>query len=44
MTQKLDGGDVFPSTSLNLVGGGSIRLPEDLETPFGMILFYRGHW
>jgi hypothetical protein len=44
MAHKLDGGDVFPSTTLKLVGGGSVRLPEDLETPFGVILFYRGFW
>ena len=44
MAEKLIGGDTFPSVQLDLVGGGSVSLPEDLETDYGVVLFYRGHW
>ena len=44
MTAKLEGGDTLPDVTLNLVGGGSVNLPADLETPYGVALFYRGHW
>jgi len=44
MAQKLDSGDAFPSVTLHLVGGGTTTLPDDLDTPYGVVLFYRGHW
>lgn len=44
MAQKLEGGDTLPAINLQLVGGGSANLPADLETPYGVVLFYRGHW
>ena len=44
MPEKLQGGDTLPRVSLNLVGGGSVTLPDDLGTPYGVVLFYRGHW
>ena len=44
MSEKLNGGDSFPSISLDLVGGGQVTLPDDLSTKYGVILFYRGHW
>ena len=44
MAEKLQGGDALPSITLQLIGGGSVTLPEDLETPYGVALFYRGHW
>lgn len=44
MVEKLGTGDVFPSLSLKIAGGDSINLPEGLETPLTVVLFYRGHW
>ena len=44
MAQKLDAGDAFPSVTLNLVGGGTMTVPDDLDSKYRVILFYRGHW
>lgn len=44
MTDKLDTGDKFPAMTLNLVGGGTLKLPDDLDAKFSVVLFYRGHW
>jgi len=40
----LQNGDVFPSLTLNAVGGGQIALPEDLRGHYGVVLIYRGAW
>jgi hypothetical protein len=44
MVEKLGTGDVFPFLSLKIAGGGEINLPEGLDTPLTVVLFYRGHW
>lgn len=44
MTDKLRAGQTLPSLTLDLVGGGSVTLPDDLSTDFGVVLLYRGHW
>ena len=44
MAEKLIGGDTFPDLKLNMAGGGSVTLPADIETPYALVLFYRGHW
>ena len=44
MSNKLGIGDKFPSMTINLVNGGTINLPESLDSKYGVILFYRGHW
>ena len=44
MPNFLRPGDHFPSLSLNLADGGTFSLPNDLETPMTIALFYRGHW
>lgn len=44
MAEKLNMGDIFPDMTLNLVGGGSVNLPADLDAKYTMVLFYRGHW
>ena len=44
MPEKLQGGDTLPSVTLRLTGGGQVTLPDDLETDYGVVLFYRGHW
>jgi peroxiredoxin len=41
---KLGIGDTFPNLSMNRVGGGTISLPADIGTKYGVVLFYRGHW
>ena len=44
MVEKLGTGDVFPSLSLKVAGGGTINLPEGLNKPLTVVLFYRGYW
>ncbi len=44
MAEKLNLMDTFPSLALKLAGGGSMALPDDVATPYAMVLFYRGHW
>jgi peroxiredoxin len=35
-------GDPFPASGVNLPGGRTLHLPEDLAGRFGVVLFYRG--
>ncbi len=42
--KRLHPGDPFPAISGTTVGGGTINLPTDLSTPYGIILTYRAHW
>ena len=44
MADKLNLGDSFPTVSLDLAGGGRFALPGGIETPYQIVLFYRGHW
>jgi hypothetical protein len=44
MADKLYEGDTFPSITLNLVGGGTMTIPDDLSSKYLVALFYRGHW
>ena len=44
MTDKLGIGARFPSLRLTLVDGATLDLPEGLDAPYRVILFYRGHW
>ena len=44
MARILGAGDAFPSVTLNLVGGGTMTVPDDLDSKYRMIIFYRGHW
>jgi len=44
MSQKLESGDTLPEIRLQLVGGGSLGLPSDIDADFGVALFYRGFW
>ena len=44
MADKLNAGDTFPKLRLNLVGGGTLDLPDGLDGKHRIILFYRGHW
>jgi len=44
VADKLNGGDQFPHLALTVVGGDTVELPEDIETRYAIVLFYRGHW
>ena len=44
MSEKLTSGDTFPELSLTVAGGGAVELPAYCETPYTIVLFYRGHW
>ena len=44
MANKLIEGDAFPSITLNLVGGGTLTIPDDMDSKYLVVLFYRGHW
>ncbi len=44
MGEKLGIGAAFPKLSIDLVDGGTMHLPDDLNAKYRVILFYRGHW
>lgn len=44
MSKKLGIGDTFPNLTISLVNGGTIDLPDEIGSKYGVILFYRGHW
>jgi hypothetical protein len=44
MIAKLETGDSLPDINLQLVGGGTLCLPKDVDADFGVALFYRGFW
>jgi peroxiredoxin len=46
MTQMtvLQPGDPFPSLTVALPGGRTLRLPDALADRFGVVLYYRGSW
>jgi peroxiredoxin len=44
MGDKLQQGDRFPSITLDLIDGGSITLPQEVDSRYVALLFYRGHW
>lgn len=41
---RLSNGDTFPALTVAAVGGGTIRLPDDLAGSHGVVLIYRGSW
>lgn len=44
MAAMLNAGATFPQMTLKLTDGGSRTLPADLDQPWTVVLFYRGHW
>lgn len=44
MAEKLQQSDRFPSVTLKLLDGGTIRIPEEAPGRYSALLFYRGHW
>lgn len=43
MTQ-LDARSNLPDLELKVGESEVVRLPQDLETDYAILLFYRGHW
>jgi len=43
-SKRLDSGDAFPSLNFTLPGGHQLRVPEEFDSPFQAVLFYRGYW
>jgi len=37
-------GDVFPELTVQLTGGRSLVVPDELSESFGVVLFFRGAW
>ena len=44
MTEKLHIGSAFPTMTIPLVGGGTMALPQGMDSKYRVVLFYRGHW
>ena len=44
MGEKLQQGDRFPSVTLKLTTGESVRLPKQMPSMYAAVLFYRGYW
>ena len=44
MSDKLGIGDIFPDLQVDLVNGQELTVPSGLNSPYKVILFYRGHW
>ena len=44
MSKKYGMGETLPSLTVDLVGGGTLDLPEGLDAKYRVVLFYRGHW
>lgn len=44
MTQHLQNGTIFPALELPRLGGGTLKIPEELAGSYGVVLIYRGHW
>ncbi len=42
--RKLDDHDPFPALEVPLVGGGTLRLPEDIRGNWTIVIAYRGHF
>jgi len=44
MADKLNTGDAFPNLTLQMVRGGTMAIPDALNSKYRVFLFYRGHW
>ena len=44
MTQRLRAGDKFPPLTVKLASGQTITIPDELNSRYTAVLFYRGHW
>lgn len=43
-THILDTGDAFPEIEMDLVGGGTMKVPADLGDGWKAVLFFRGYF
>jgi len=43
-TPKLDARDRFPTMTINMVDGSTLKLPDDMHGTWWVFLVYRGHW
>ncbi|MFK7914191.1 MAG: hypothetical protein AB8B93_09775 [Pseudomonadales bacterium] len=41
---KLGPGDLFPELKLTMISGSEVTIPGDMDSPYTIVLFYRGHW
>lgn len=37
-------GDRFPELTVEAVGGGKLRLPDEVKGSYALLVFYRGRW
>lgn len=44
MSEKLGLLATFPSLTLTTTRQETLTLPDDLNTDYAVVLFYRGHW
>ena len=44
MANPLNLGGTFPTLAFNTTDDRVITLPDDIQTPYAVVLFYRGHW
>lgn len=48
MAGQIAAGGQLPQLTFNAVGGQgegqTVTLPDAIELPFAVVLFYRGHW
>jgi len=42
--KRLHPGDPFPIIVGSKVGGGTVTLPADLSTAYGIVFTYRAYW
>lgn len=40
----LKNGQTFPTVRGQLLGGDGFAVPEDLDSDWSVLVFYRGHW
>lgn len=43
-SRLLDTNDSFPEMDLQLISGGTLRIPEGLGAGYSVVLLYRGYW
>lgn len=41
---QLDQGATFPDMTLNMLGGTTLTIPEELENRWTVLIILRGHW
>ena len=44
MANPINLGGTFPTQAFHSTTGAVITLPDDIQTSYAVVLFYRGHW